>query len=429
MFSKSLSSIGKHRSASSRVHDNMLLAQMKDIYFLFFFKNGEYREILLDDVAWPEKMSYDSRASIKKDEIVHLYFEGDFCPGRFIAKGDLETLKLVCEKMDPRIECSNTTEDRANLSFNAEIIAASQALSQPQPLVKRSYVALRSLKEGTARNAKKMRNDDEIHVLAQKSYKTPVKSIVQSKLPLIGTANSSSNNEKENEKDGFHNNNECSGSENEENLEESFILNETVPKSDNENVDGNAGSDQSDKELDSQGRNAVDSDYAMNKVVKAIKGVTKVMDAQRRELRELRMFMESQLSSGSCSSQLETRERKSLGSVWHNGEDMTKIERKTPKKYGRNLARKYFTEEEMLSQRSNPRKSNSLPSLNAEVLEKIKGLVEGRFPSEWTDAYEGIDDLGRDLKKKKIRQQQKQEANKVNGAEAKNDNNPEGNED
>ena len=38
MFSKSLSSIGKHRSASSRVHDNMLLAQMKDIYFLFFFQ-------------------------------------------------------------------------------------------------------------------------------------------------------------------------------------------------------------------------------------------------------------------------------------------------------------------------------------------------------------------------------------------------------
>ena len=172
MFSKSLSSIGKHRSASSRVHDNMLLAQMKDIYFLFFFKNGEYREIPLDDVAWPEKMSYDSRASIKKDEIVLLYFEGDFCPGRFIAKGDLETLKMVCEKMDPRIECANTTEDRANLSFNAEIIAASQALSQPQTLVKRSYVALRSLKEGTARNAKKMRNDDEIHVLAQKSYKT-----------------------------------------------------------------------------------------------------------------------------------------------------------------------------------------------------------------------------------------------------------------
>ena len=104
---------------------------------------------------------------------------------------------------------------------------------------------------------------------------------------------------------------------------------------------------------------------------------------------------------------------------------MTKIEGKTPKKYRRNLARKYFTEEEMLSQRSNPRKSNSLPSLNAEVLEKIEGLVEGRFPGEWTDAYEGIDDL----KRKKICQQQKQEANKVNGAEAKNDNNPEGNED
>ena len=38
MFATSLSSIGKHRSASSRVHDNMLLAQMKDIRFLFFFQ-------------------------------------------------------------------------------------------------------------------------------------------------------------------------------------------------------------------------------------------------------------------------------------------------------------------------------------------------------------------------------------------------------
>ena len=173
----------------------------------------------------------------------------------------------------------------------------------------------------------------------------------------------------------------------------------------------------------------VDSDDDINKVVKAIKGVTKVMDAQRRGLRELRMFMESQLTSGSCSSQLETREKKSLGCVWHNGADMTKIEGKTAKKYGRNFARKSFTEEEMLSQRSNPRKSNSLPSLYAEVLETIKGLVEGRFPGEWTDAYEGIDDFGRDLKKKKIRQQQKQGVNKVNGAEPKNDNNPEGNED
>ena len=95
---------------------------------------------------------------------------------------------------------------------------------------------------------------------------------------------------------------------------------------------------------------------------------------------------------------------------------MIKIEGKTSKKYGRNLARKYFTEEEMLSQRSNPRISNPLPSLNTE---KIKGLVEGRFPGECTDAYEGIDDLGLDLKKKKIRQQQKQEANKLNGANAK----------
>ena len=83
-----------------------------------------------------------------------LYFEGDFCPGRFITKGDLEMLKLVCEKMDPRFECANTTEDGTNLSFNAKIIAASQALSQSQPLVKRIYVALMSLKEGTAPNAK-----------------------------------------------------------------------------------------------------------------------------------------------------------------------------------------------------------------------------------------------------------------------------------
>ena len=113
----------------------------------------------------------------------------------------------------------------------------------------------------------------------------------------------------------------------------------------------------------------------------------------------------------------------SLGSVWHNGEDMTKIEGKTPKKYGRNLARKYFTEEEMLSQRSNPRKSNSLPSLNAEVLENIRdwlrvvfqvsGQMHMKLSTIWVAIY----------RKRRSVSNQKQEVNKVNGAEGKNDNN------
>ena len=82
---------------------------------------------------------------------------------------------------------------------------------------------------------------------------------------------------------------------------------------------------------------------------------------------------------------------------------MSLVEGKTAKKYGRNLARKYFTIEELKDQRTNPRKSTSLVSLDGEKLQELRELTEGRFPGEFMQACDAIDDLGRDIKKDNIR--------------------------
>ena len=86
---------------------------------------------------------------------------------------------------------------------------------------------------------------------------------------------------------------------------------------------------------------------------------------------------------------------------------MSLVEGKTAKKFGRNLARKNFTIEELKDRRTNPRKSTSLASLDGEKLQEIKELIEGRFPGEFMQACDGIDDLGRDIKKDNIRKSKK----------------------
>ena len=72
----------------------------------------------------------------------------------------------------------------------------------------------------------------------------------------------------------------------------------------------------------------------------------------------------------------------SFAPVLRNGEVMTKVRGKTPKKYGRKLTQNFFTGAEILNRRSNPRKSTSLPSLDPKDFELIRGLVEGRFPGQ-----------------------------------------------
>ena len=86
---------------------------------------------------------------------------------------------------------------------------------------------------------------------------------------------------------------------------------------------------------------------------------------------------------------------------------MSLVEGKTAKKYGRNLARKHFTIEELKDRRTNPRKSTSLTSLDGEKLQEIKELIGGRFPGEFMQACDAIDDLGRDIKKDIIRKSKK----------------------
>ena len=86
---------------------------------------------------------------------------------------------------------------------------------------------------------------------------------------------------------------------------------------------------------------------------------------------------------------------------------MSLVEGKTAKKYGRNLARKNFTIEALKDRRTKPRKSTSLASLDGEKLQEIKELIEGRFPAEFMQACDAIDDLGRDIKKDIFRKSKK----------------------
>ena len=100
MFSNSITKLGSHKSHSSRLNDKKLLEQFKDIYFVFFFEKGKYKEISLDSNAWPDTLSYAERTLVKKDEKILLYFENDFHYGRFVAKGDVNLVKLLSDKMD-----------------------------------------------------------------------------------------------------------------------------------------------------------------------------------------------------------------------------------------------------------------------------------------------------------------------------------------
>ena len=413
MFSKSITKLGSQKSHSSRVNDKKLLEQFKDIYFVFFFEKGKYREISLDSNAWPDTLSYTERTLVKKDEKILLYFENDFHYGRFVAKGDVDLVKLLSDKMDEKIDKANTSTEVANLSFGRETLESeNDRRAASQPLLKRSFGDLRSLKENVDPAKAKRTADEDIQVLSQSSCTPPAKKLFQSKLPLVEAA-SLTLKRKDYPENGNQDHAQSHGiGDPVEDVNDSPAV---VVQSETENSDNDEDDDDDDDnevgDLDDQ--NSDSSSGILKSVCKAVRSVKKVMDAQRRETRQLRLFLESQLKECPSVSHSVAVTGNSLAPVLRNGEDMTKVQGKTPKKYGRNLARKFFTEEEILNQRSNPRKSTSLPSLDPNDLEVIRVLVEGRFPGQWADAFEAIDDLGRDIKKKMVRQQKNSETAKT----------------
>ena len=69
MFPKAVTFLGSDsNSKSARLNDKKLLENFQGIDFLFFFEDGNYREIGLDHKAWPDKMSYTCRSQVKKGD-------------------------------------------------------------------------------------------------------------------------------------------------------------------------------------------------------------------------------------------------------------------------------------------------------------------------------------------------------------------------
>ena len=105
MFPKAVTFLGSDsNSKSARLNDKKLLENFQGIEFLFFFEDGNYREIGLDHKAWPDKMSYTCRSQVKKGDVLRLYWTNKFYNARFITKGDSNFIKVVCTQMDNRLD-------------------------------------------------------------------------------------------------------------------------------------------------------------------------------------------------------------------------------------------------------------------------------------------------------------------------------------
>ena len=396
MFPKAVTFLGSDsNSKSARLNDKKLLENFHGIDFLFFFEDGNYREIGLDHKAWPDKMSYTCRSQVKKGDVLRLYWTNKFYNARFITKGDSNFIKVVCTQMDNRLDKANTSTEKANLSFSAETEAAIETISQQSRKRPLSELNLSCIDPSAQRKRPKTSGDQEIEVVRtvkESSSSKAQKNLVQSKLKTISTMSLP---------------NESADEQSDDQCEDA---NSTIPQVQHGNsptiFDENNGNSQESgiEEVETEGEEAIDasSDTSiLNRVCKAIRSLTKVIDNQRRETRELRFYLENELKAAtpaqsSVVSEVSNVEKRQ---IFLKGEDMSLVEGKTAKKYGRNLARKYFTVEELKDRRTNPRKSTSLASLDGEKLQEIKELIEGRFPGEFMQACDAIDDLGRDIKK------------------------------
>ena len=166
MFPKVVTFLGSDsNSKSARLNDKKLLEDFQVIDFLFFFEDGNYREIGLDHKAWPEKMSYTSRSQVKKGDVLRLYRTNKFYNARFITKGDSNFIKVVCTQMDNRLDKANTSTEKANLSFSAETEAAIETISQQSRKRPLSELNLSCIDPSAQRKRPKTSGDQEIEVV------------------------------------------------------------------------------------------------------------------------------------------------------------------------------------------------------------------------------------------------------------------------
>ena len=83
-----------------------------------------------------------------------------------------------------------------------------------------------------------------------------------------------------------------------------------------------------------------------------------------------------------------------------SGENLMSLEGSTPSVFGINLAKRLFTEEEILTRMIDPQRSTGRPELDSSKVNLIKRCVLIRFPGDWRAAKEAINQVGRDAKRK-----------------------------
>ena len=227
-------------------------------------------------------MSYTSRSQVKKGDVLRLFWTNKFYNARFITKGDGNFIKVVCTQMDNRLDKANTSTEKANLSFSAETEAASETISQQSRKRPLSELNLSCIDPSAQRKRPKTSGDQEIEVVRtvkESSSSNAQKNFVHAKLKTISTMSFPPNESADEQSDD-----QCEDA------------NSTIPQVEHGNsrtiFDENNGNSQESEieEVETEGEEAIDasSDTSiLNRVCKAIRSVTKVIDNQRRETREL----------------------------------------------------------------------------------------------------------------------------------------------
>ena len=195
--------------------------------------------------------------------------------------------------------------------------------------MKRSCAEL--LKENVDPAKAKRTADEEIQVLSQYSCTPPAKKLFQSKLPLVEAASLTLKRKDYPEDDNPDHAQSHGIGDPVADVKDSPAV---VVQSETENSDDNDDDDDDNEVGDLGDQNSDRSSGILKSVCKAVRSVKKMMDAQRRETRELCLLTVTKRMSkcfSFCSCYW-----KFVSTCLRNGEDMTKVQGKTPKKDGRN---------------------------------------------------------------------------------------------
>ena len=189
--------------------------------------------------------------------------------------------------MDNRLDKANKSTEQANLSFSAETEAAIETISQQTGKRPLRELNLSCIDPSAQRKRPKTSGDQEIEVIRtvkESSSSNAQKNLVQSKLKTISTMSLP---------------NESADEQSDDQCEEA---NSTIPQVEHGNSptifdESNRNSQESENEEGEEVIDASSDTWILNRVCTAIRFVTKVIDNQRRETRELRLYLENELKA------------------------------------------------------------------------------------------------------------------------------------